>query len=157
MQCELCGKESTACRQSIIEGVDMILCPSCLAQHGKSGQAPASSSQNIQRAMQARKRRQKQRDIYQEIQTELIEDWGKAIQKARQQKGLSREQLGFEIGESTSTVGKIENEDLRPSDKLIKKIEKTLEINLTEERKKADIIHHEFHGGSTLGDFIKTK
>ena len=158
MQCELCGRDNPACRQAIIDGVDMILCPSCLNKHGQSGRAPSSPRQTVHEAITKRARRRQQKDIFNEIKQELIDDWSEEIQRARQKKGLSREQLGFNIGEPTTTIAKLEKGDLRPSDKMVKKIEKELDIHLTEEkRKQSNTFQQNFSGGSTLGDFIKRK
>lgn len=158
MQCELCGRESPGCRQAIIDGVDMILCPSCLTKHGQVGRTPSSPRQTIHQAITKRARRRQPKDIFNEIKQELIDDWAETIQKARQKKGLSREQLGFNIGEPTSTIAKLEKGDLRPSDKMVKKLEKELDIHLTEEKQKQNTpVQQNFSGGTTLGDFIKRK
>ena len=76
------------------------------------------------------------------------------IKKARKKKGLTREDLGFKIGERTVTISKIENGDLRPSDKMIAKLEKELGISLLEEVKKVTTDHH-INTSLTLGDFIR--
>ena len=81
-------------------------------------------------------------------------DWGTKIMKAREQKGLSRQQLGAMIGEKTNTVAKIENQELRPSDEKAKKIEKVLGIVLFQDVKPA-IIKKKKVRGLTIGDLLK--
>ena len=66
-------------------------------------------------------------------------------------------ELGFKIGERTVTIAKIENGDLRPSDKIVAKLEKELGINLIEVVSSGPSISTGSHSGRglTLGDFIK--
>lgn len=158
MQCELCGNESSKCRPADVDGVRMMLCPGCM-KHGHSVQeAAVANTNNIQKSILTRIRRPKEKDVYEGMDRELVSDWGDLIRAARKRKGLSREQLGFNIGERTITIAKIENGDLRPSDKLAKKLEKDLSISLFEEVKKISTSSDGSHPGSlTLGDFIKTE
>ncbi|UCF49800.1 MAG: TIGR00270 family protein, partial [Thermoplasmatales archaeon] len=87
---------------------------------------------------------------------ELVSDWNELIKKAREKKGLSREELGFRIGERTVTISKIENGDLRPSDKTIGKLEKELEITLVEKVAGISNMPSSSHSrGLTIGDLIK--
>jgi len=88
------------------------------------------------------------------MEKELVSNWSEVIKEARKKKGLSREELGFKIEERTVTISKIENGDLRPSDKIVKKLEKELGISLLEEVKDVAPVHHSSEG-LTLGDFIR--
>jgi len=155
MQCELCGRNCN-CRPATIDNVKMYLCPDCLKQHGKSIEqsfTPKSTGQPFLGKI----KKPREKDVYKDMDKELVSDWDKKIKKARKNKGLSREELGFKIGERTVTIGKIENGDLRPSDKIVKKLEKELDINLIEEVKKVGNISTATQSGRglTLGDFIK--
>ena len=92
------------------------------------------------------------------MEKELVSDWAIRIKSGREKKGLSREELGFRIGERTVTIAKLENEDLRPSDKVIQKLEKELEITLMEQVRDLSSLEKHSMGsrsGLTLGDFIK--
>jgi len=156
MQCELCGRDGE-CRPAIVDGVRMMLCPGCM-RHGQGIQNVPETSVVPSQSLLGRIRRPKVKDVYKDMVTELITDWNEVIKTARQKKGLSREELGFKIGERTVTIAKIENGDLRPSDKVVKKLEKELDITLVEEVKSVSLSSHDFHGrGLTLGDFIKTE
>jgi len=152
MQCELCGRECN-CRPAIIDGVKMMLCPNCMkfgkgiAPEKKPGVRPEVISKKITKP--------KVKDVYKEMSKELVSDWNNIIKDARKKKGLSREELGFKINERTVTIAKIENGDLRPSDKMIKKLEKELEISLFEEVQSVSSTSAGFRKGLTLGDFIK--
>jgi len=54
------------------------------------------------------------------------------IREARNQAGLSIEELARIVGEKSSYIRKIEKEEIRPSEKIISKLEKILRIKLTE-------------------------
>jgi len=154
MQCELCGKKCD-CRPAIVDGVKMMLCSDCM-RHGKVIDVVAKPITSTRPILQ-RIKRPKEKDVYKSMNKELVTNWNKLIKSAREKKGLSREELGFKIGERTVTISKIENGDLRPSDKVAEKLEKELGINLFEEVGGAPsgfgVSHN--RGGLTLGDFIK--
>jgi putative transcription factor len=156
MQCELCGREC-GCRPATVDGVRMMLCPDCM-QHGHGIETDEFST-SAPKPILERIRRPKVKDVYKDMDKELIYNWNIVIKNAREKKGLSREELGFRIGERTVTISKIENGDLRPSDKTVEKLEKELNITLIEEVKDVRPVGS---GGSrsarlTLGDFIKKK
>ena len=157
MQCELCGRECL-CRSATVDNVRMMLCPDCLKQHGtsvKDSRDSAGSGQGT--SFLGRIRKPVVKDVYKDMDKELVSGWNEIIRKARQKKGLSREELGFKIGERTVTIGKIENGDLRPSDTVVVKLEKELDIHLVEEVKSVSKVSTGSRSGSglTLGDFIK--
>jgi len=156
MQCELCGKNCD-CKAATIDGVMMMLCPNCI-KHGEVIQTkniPAIT----QKPLLDRLKKPPVKDIYKDMNKELVSNWNEKIKKAREKKGLTREELGFKIGERTVTISKIENGDLRPSDKMIEKLEKELGINLVEDISKTSSKLGSSGTGSrlTLGDFIKSK
>ena len=79
------------------------------------------------------------------------------IAARQKKKGLTREELGFKIGERTVTIAKLENGDLRPSDQTTAKLEKELGIQLMEEVKEIPTGPQKgTQTAFTLGDFIKT-
>jgi uncharacterized protein (TIGR00270 family) len=157
MQCELCGNECFKCFSSIVDGVKMMLCPNCM-KYGKKIEEKNIVKPQINKNLNIGLKRIKQKDIYLGMDKELVSNWADLIKNARIKKDISREQLGFKIGERTVTIAKIENGDLRPSDKIAEKIEKELSISLFEKvkdiPKKIDTSHS---SGLTLGDFIKTE
>ncbi len=139
----MCGKDTKLFR-TLIEGSEMMVCRECT----KYGVIVP------EKTLKFKKTSPYSKDIFDEMKKELVDEWGKKIKEARERKGLTREQLGAKIGEKTITIAKIENEELRPSDETVKKLEKFLEINLfcdidsiTLKPKKAKAI--------TLGDLIK--
>jgi putative transcription factor len=156
MQCELCGTDCSGhCKPALVDGVRMMLCPGCM-KHGKGVKEVRGTPEHVQRSLIRRQRRHREKDVYQKMDREIISDWGQVIKDARMKKGLTREKLGFIIGERTVTVSKIENGELRPSDDVAKKLEKELSINLFEEVKEVHTsVSTTPDKGLTLGDFIK--
>ncbi len=157
MQCELCGNECKECKPATVDGVKMMLCPGCM-RHGKGlRQSLHAAPRNV---VLQRIKRPREKDVFVNMDKELVSGWNEKIKDARKKKGLTRERLGFNIGERTVTISKIENGDLRPSDKVIAKLEKELDIRLIEAVKEASTRQSggvNFGGGLTLGDFIKTE
>lgn len=155
MQCELCGRECE-CRPATVDGVKMMLCPGCI-RYGTELPVSKPISPATQKPVFAKVKKPVVKDVYKDMDKELVSGWNDLIKNARKKKGLSREELGFKIGERTVTIAKIENGDLRPSDKMIVKLEKELSITLIEDVKdvSTSAIRSRSGGGLTLGDFIK--
>jgi putative transcription factor len=158
MQCELCGKEGFVCRPGIVDGVKMMLCSNCI-RHGEVIKITTESSSSVKSSVIDRIKKPIVKDVYKDMNKELVSGWNDLIKNARQKKGLSREELGFKIGERTVTISKIENGDLRPSDKTITKLEKELDITLFEIVKSISKISgvSQTDSSLTLGDFIKNE
>jgi putative transcription factor len=156
MQCELCGKDRNECKFAIVEGVRMMLCSNCMI-HGKY--IKNAKHIDVNKPFFNRIKKPPEKDIYTGMDKELVPGWNELIKSARRKKGLTREKLGFNIGERTVTISKIENGDLRPSDKIIRKLEKELDVTLVEKVKdSSEISGDSFHrAGLTLGDFLKNK
>jgi len=153
MSCELCGRECKGCRPGIIDGVKMMLCPNCL-KHGESVYEEPVVRSNINRVISKRSVQSSSKDVYKDMDKELVSNWNQIIKDARKKKGLTREDLGFKIEEKTATIAKIENGDLRPSDKMVAKLEKELDISLFEKVKDITTTKQS-SSRMTLGDFIK--
>ena len=158
MQCELCGNDcGDRCRPAMVDNVKMMLCPGCF-RHGKGVVEVKSAPVHVQQSLVKRRRRSREKDVLEGMNIELISDYAEVIKNAREKKGLTREQLGFNIGEPTNAISRIENNELRPSDKVAKKLEKELDIVLFEEVKKVNAQQSSAGSpGLTLGDFIKRK
>jgi putative transcription factor len=155
MQCELCGMECY-CKPATIDGVKMMLCPNCI-KHGQAVEFRPKPKAVGNKPISERIKKPKVKDVYKNMDKELVSNWNNIIKSAREKKGMSREQLGFKIGERTVTISKIENGDLRPSDKVIVKLEKELNIKLIEEvaDTPANLTSSRTKSTLTLGDFIK--
>jgi len=162
MPCELCGRECKGGKEAIIDGAKMFVCPDCIKYaEGPIQEEPVRTSHLPPTQRFIMKKTQKpERDIYKDngMEKELVPNWNHLIEQARKKKNLTREELGFKIGERTVTIAKLENGDLRPSDQTIAKLEKELEISLMEKINTVPIgTQTRAQGGFTIGDFIKTE
>jgi putative transcription factor len=160
MPCEMCGKDYKGCRLGVIDGVKMMLCSDCIRYATEVVEQSKPSQLTIKTIQQKKKDLQPvkaEKDVFTKMEKELVPDWPERIKKAREKKGLTREELGFRIGERTVTISKIEKGDLRPSDKTIEKLEKELGITLLEDVVKPASYQsaRSYTQGLTLGDFIK--
>ena len=70
--------------------------------------------------------------MFDQMTDELLSDYGFAIRRAREARGMSQEELALAIKEKASLLKKLEREDLRPEDSVRKKLERVLGISLTE-------------------------
>ena len=71
--------------------------------------------------------------MFDQMTDELVDDYGRVIRRAREASGMSHEDLALKIKEKASLLKKIEREAIVPEDKVRKKLERTLQITLTEE------------------------
>lgn len=165
MICEMCGKESEFARTIFLEGAQLKVCKECSrfgeSSEGKSaskkGGAAAPSRAVVAERLQARERRMRTRDVYQDETTvDLVPDYPKVIREARMARDWKQEVLAAKLNEKSSVIAKLENGTMRPNDQLIKKLERELNIKLTE---KVTLVRPESSGsggkGLTLGDLIK--
>jgi putative transcription factor len=88
---------------------------------------------------------------------ELAEDYSRRIQRAREKKGWSREDLGRKINERVSIISKLEHGEMHPPDSLVKKLERALEIKLMELVEEVHTQGSAESRGMTLADFIIQK
>ena len=101
-------------------------------QFGYSTGAP-TKEEIIHSRLESRQRRMKTKDIYEQAtDKELVEDYHRRIQHARDQQGWSQEDLGKKINERKSIISKLENRSMKPDDILVRKLEKALNIKLME-------------------------
>ncbi len=149
MRCELCGREEKRLQKVIIEGTEMMVCSTCAA-YGKP--VPVTQKKKPL-TIPSSKTEYYGRDIFEKMDKELVPDWGARIKKAREGKGLSRQELGATVGEKTTTIAKIENQELRPSDEKAKKFEKVLGITLFQEVKQA-VLKKRNARKLTIGDLL---
>lgn len=58
--------------------------------------------------------------------------FGKRVRQLREQKGISQEQLGFDVGLHRTYIGQIERAEKNITLKNIEKIAKQLDVNISE-------------------------
>ena len=133
MLCEMCGAETDNLESRKISGSILKVCTSC-AGMGKVANHRESIGQRAFVAQTLEKREQKRR--YADISSNdrvLVSNFGSVIRKARERKGLDHNTIAFKISEKKSIVASVESGNMRPNEKLIKKLESFLNIKLTEE------------------------
>ena len=159
MICELCGKDVPRLHKVVIEGVIMNVCDEC-AKFGKEikgNEIPKDVKYLPPEVVRERLERKqgKRRKDYMDEEEVLIEDYPEVIRKAREKMGLTQEQLAKKILEKKTVISKIERGEMHPDEKLIKKLEKALDIKLKEKVSTVYRKDVKKSGGLTLGDLIK--
>lgn len=158
----MCGKEFPTLRRALIEGTSMSVCGGCVkfgVEQAGAKTEVTGRSQTAQ-AMERRAVRAKPRDIYDNMQEELVEDYGERIRRGREKKGMTVEQLGERIKERASNLANAEKGTYHPPDTLVAKLERELGIKLKEKPETpAGMGGQGFTGSAakdlTLGDLIK--
>ena len=139
-----------------ISGSVIRVCSSC----GDLGSEPTHRESIGHRAYVAQtlqKRNMKRR--YSDLDTDdkvLISNYGAVIRKAREKLGMDHATLASKISEKKSIVTSVESGNMRPNEKLIKKLENFLKIRLMENVESGPEIKSKKSGeGLTMGDLLK--
>ena len=142
-QCEMCGAEKSSLTTTKVEGAELELCDDCKdfgttveteststtsTKYSTSSSDGSSSSSTSGGSSSGGGRR---RDMFDQMD-EIAGDYDEQIRAAREDEGLSREDLAKELNEKASLIGKLERGDVLPSDDVRKKLEKRLGISLAE-------------------------
>ena len=133
MLCEMCGAESANLEPRKVSGSVLRVCTSC-AGMGKQTSYSESVGHRAFVAQTLEKREQKTR--YKEISSDekvLVSNYGDVVRKARERKGLDHVTLAMKISEKKSIITSVESGNMKPNEKLIKKLENFLNINLMED------------------------
>lgn len=165
MPCEMCGKDAPL-KRAVIEGTKMQVCSDCL-EYGTEvsepttsspGSSPAPSGASTSGGPSRSSEGSGSPDVYEETEEVLAEDYGEVIRKARENEGLTVEELSDEINEKRSTIAKTERGEHHPSDDLVQRLERFLNVNLMVEMEPSQRVSKSgssSSGGVTLGDLIK--
>ena len=156
MLCEMCGAESPSLESRKVSGSILRLCSSC----GVTGSQTSYRDSIGHRAFVAQtleKRQQKNR--YEEIETDefvLAKDFGAIVRKAREKAGLDHAALASKISEKKSILTSVEAGNMKPNEKLTKKLENYLKIKLTEKVETTVSPQSPKSGKAlTMGDLLK--
>jgi len=90
-----------------------------------------------------------------ESEEEFKSNYGRLIIQARQKMGLERKEFAMKINEKESIIRRVELQQMIPDEKVRKKIEKFLEIKLTEAYGKIKLNKKSTKSTLTLGDIIQ--
>jgi putative transcription factor len=180
VQCEMCGTETGAPKTVKIEGAELQVCADCAefgtevrdtssssgstkystsssssSGSGASGSGSDSSSAGSSGSSSSRRRR----DMFDQMD-ELAQDYDQRIRGARESRGLSQEELAKQLNEKASLIRKLERGDVLPSDGVQRKLERELDITLSEsggEEGDTEWSGGSATGGTTLGDVVKRR
>lgn len=143
-ECDICGRETQVFRYRI-EGAEVIACANC-GKHGILIEDKTSSSSKNQtfkgaypnlkseKSVSPKPKEQPQQSFSgQKGEKVLIEHYGRVITAAREKMGITRQELAKSLFIRETLLTKIEAENIRPADEVLKKIEKALNIVLFED------------------------
>jgi len=128
MECEICGKETDEVKQIKLDGTTLIACVECAAFGQELDEEPKRVAKPVEPIKAIRPPRFQEEEL--DIGLEIVSDYGKRIRKAREAKELMVKDLAMKIFEKESLLHRIENQSIKPSDAIIKKLEKELGIEL---------------------------
>ncbi|MFB6136060.1 MAG: multiprotein bridging factor aMBF1 [Halobacteriaceae archaeon] len=171
VQCEMCGAETSSPTTVKVEGAELQVCDDCVefgtevrtqessatsTKYSTSSSSDSSSSGGSGGSGGSGSRRR--RDMFDEMD-ELASDYDQRIRQAREEAGLSQEELAREVNEKASLIRKLEHGDVLPSDDVQRKLERKLDIELTESGGGGDDEWSSDTAGEglTLGDMVKRK
>ncbi|MCK5559857.1 MAG: TIGR00270 family protein, partial [Thermoplasmata archaeon] len=129
-----CAKFGTAAapEPAPVSGGGSSSSPESKASYGYAP-SPRSKEEIILSRLEHRARRMTTKDVYEQGgEKELVVDFHKRIQQARNSLGWSQEELGQKINERKSVISKLESCSMKPDDKVVRKLEKALNIKLME-------------------------
>ena len=158
--CELCGAMKVGTRSVVMGKATVQACKRCSDKMGlepkkvapglaqmRSGSAPKSGGYGgIGK---------KGKDIMLRGEKELASDFGRRVTKARNARGWDKRELARRMAEKVNIIQNVES-GKRPTDSVIRKLERTLDIELMVDAS-PDENRHVNSGdarGLTLGDFL---
>ncbi len=164
MPCEMCGKEVPRLRRVQIGGTTLEVCNEC-ARFGEDTapsvpkEEPVATGPAAVAAPPAKTfvHHGRKKDALSRSEMELADDYNRRIIEGRRRKGLTQEELAKRINEKKSVISRLETGEMRPPDRLVKTLEKELDVKLMErveyqvETSKKRVAT----GGVTLGDLIR--
>lgn len=174
VECEMCGTETGSPTTAKIEGAELQVCDACVdfgtaiqsdqsestsskystSSTGSSGGGTNASTTPTTSAGSSGGRRQ--RDLFDEMEV-LADDYPARIREAREDEGLSQEELAEQLNEKASLIRKLERGDMQPNDSIQRKLERKLDISLTESSgtDDSDWENDISPSTTTLGDVVK--
>lgn len=178
VQCEMCGAETGSPKTVKVEGAELDVCDDCTDfgtevredpsssastkystsssdSEDSSGTATRSSGGRSGGSSGGGSRGSEMLDDIEELAT----DYEERIRTARENAGLSQEELAGELNEKASLIRKLERGDMLPSDDVQTKLERNLDISLAGAAAgdEDDWEGDSDAGSYTLGDMVERK
>ena len=158
--CELCGAMKVSTRSVIMGKAEVQACKRCSDKMGLDEKKMAPGIAQARTGPIATSGGyggigRKGKDIMLRGEKELTSDFAKIIATARNKRGWDKRELARRMAEKVNVINNVES-GKRPTDVVIRKLERTLDITLMVEAK-PDENRHVNSGdgrGLTLGDFL---
>tara|TARA_B110000014_G_C19897977_1_gene464564 strand:+ start:296 stop:706 length:411 start_codon:yes stop_codon:yes gene_type:complete len=134
----MCGKEVVSPKDMKIEGAVLRLCQGCSRfgiEIGNTKTKSTGAKYQIKPRRDANKQaviRKPKRSMYSQMK-EVDLEFHEKIRQGREERGLSQVELAKSLNERASLIKKLERGDVLPTEKVRKKLEKYLKINLLED------------------------
>lgn len=125
--CELCGADKVSTYKTTTSGARVDACNRCIDRLGLSKPIPPANTRSLNPKQSTV--RISGPNIMHKSDRELAPDFHKRIKQARETKGWDQREFARRMNERLNIVQRIENGN-RPTDALIKKIEKVLDVEL---------------------------
>ena len=163
LRCEVCGSKIYGRPYNvIIESAKLSVCAEC-AKHGKvviEEPKPKAATLKPKAARSSFKvQSNKPLKVIVETTQELVENFDLKIRQARENLGISHEELGKKINEKVSVLRKIETGKVKPDNILVAKLEHALKIKLlvpsSEEKVQQAKVPKTLNRELTLGDLVQ--
>ena len=170
--CELCGAPLTKKAHLVrIEGAKpMKVCDKCAklgteimppkaprTTFGKDYVAPAVPRAPRTTSYQGSQQQTRKRDMFDMIEGEIVEDYGKRIAAARQEKGYTQNDLAFILKMQEVDIKKLERGERAPTEAECKKLEAELGIVLIDVEQTDSAMKAGGVAATTLGDVLQVK
>jgi len=178
VQCEMCGTETSNPNRVKIEGAELDVCDACTefgteirtesesssstkystSSSSSSSSTGASSSSTGSSSGSSSSGEGRRSDMFDDIE-EIAQDYDDRIRQARENAGLSQEELAKKLNEKASYIRKLEHGETLPTDELQRKLERALDIDLSAGGASDDTEWESDSSGGeyTLGDVVKRK
>jgi len=138
VQCEMCGKEVVSPKDMKIEGAVLRLCQGCSRfgiEIGNTKTKSVETKYQIEPRRDTNKQvgfKKQKRRMYNQMK-EMDLEFNEKIRQGREERGLSQVELAKNLNERASLIKKLERGEVLPTEKVRKKLEKYLKINLLED------------------------
>lgn len=133
MNCEICGRPIRGPPiRIVVEGAKMLVCQDCsgLGEAGWEVEQPLKQRRPVAPKPIVRPSRRPRASGRLSEDLDIVEDYPQIVRKARENLGLSQEDLAKTIGEKLSLVKKIETGRAQPDHGVARKLEHALKVGL---------------------------
>lgn len=158
--CELCGAMRVSTRAVIMGKAQIQACKRCVDKMGLVEHKVAPGLSNINTSRNSTSGGyggigKKGKDIMLKREKELHSNFDKIVTRAREERGWDKRELARRMAEKINIINSVES-GKRPTDDVIRKLERTLGLKLMVDSKPDENRHVQSgkRRGFTLGDFL---